>query len=183
MKKKLLFLLLFGIRLMVCYGQTESYNLETLEGNKATIHLTHNGGTEVLAISYLNDTILIKDYWSTDTVEVLNKVFLRVKYAVRMGSNEGRAKDLIVCVAENKLHESLHVESYSNYDFRPDEYHLYELRLELTGHDEDTYKLTLHIHSEKRSKRTPAANYNTRKTAVLKFDKKNKVFFNSTWHD
>lgn len=62
---------------------------------------------------------------------------------------------------------------------RPSEYSLFQLRVTLSGHDVNTYKLSLYIYKEKSSKRNLKSNYNYNKTEFLAFDKKNKAYYSN----
>lgn len=191
MIKKIIIVLLICLYVTIGSTKAQSYNIQSFEGNKANINLYYKPSSGMLTISYLRDTLLINNYMSVDTVNILNKVFLQINYVKRAGSNEDVINQLILYVSNGKLCQALHVNSLTTYDIRPSEYSLFKLKVTLAGHDTNTYKLSLNIHNEKSSKRSPKLNYKYNKTAFLAFDKKNKAFYNSyeptmgyyTFHD
>lgn len=179
MIKNTIVLLLISLYVAVSSAKAQSYKIESFEGNKANINLYYKPSSGTLTISYLRDTLLINNYMSVDTVNVLNKVFLQINYVKRAGSNEDAMNQLILYVSNGKLCQALHVNSLTTYDMRPNEYSLFKIRMILGGHDVNTYKLSLSIHNEKSSKRSPKLNYKYNKTGFLAFDKKNKVFYSN----
>lgn len=179
MIKKTIVILLIGLYVTIGSAKAQSYKIESFEGNKANINLYYKPSSGMLTISYLRDTLLINNYMSVDTVNVLNKVFLQINYVKRAGSNEDAMNQLILYVSNGKLCQALHVNSLTTYDMRPSEYSLFKLRVTLGGHDATTYKLSLNIHNEKSSKRSPKSNYKYNKTEFLAFDKKNKAFYSN----
>lgn len=182
MTKNIIVLVILSLNLMVGRAQSEIFNVESFDGNKASIGLFYKEASGILAINYLQDTLLIDDYLSVDTVEVLDKVFLLVKYSKRAGSNEDSRNQLLLYVFNGKLCQALHIHSLWNYDMRPKEYSLYKLRAKLSGQDANTYKLAINLHCENRSSSNPASNYNYNKIISLSFDKKNRVFYSRYEH-
>jgi hypothetical protein len=182
MIKKEIVLLIIGLYFTINFAKGQSYGVKSLEGNKVNINLFYKSSSGMLTISYLRDTILINDYMSVDTVIVLNKMFLQISYVKRAGSNEDAMNLLLLYVYNGRLCQALHVNSLNTYDIRPNEYSLFKLRTTLSGHNVDTYRLTVNIYNEKSSKHTPKSNYKYNKIGVLTFDKKNKVFCSNYEH-
>lgn len=179
MIKKATILLFIGLYFTINTAKAQSYKIESFEGTAANIKLYYKPSSGMLTISYLQDTFLINDYMSVDTVKVLNKVFLQINYVKRAGSNEDTMNQLLLYVSNGKLCQALHVNSLTTYDMRPNEYSLFKLGVTLGGHNVETYKLTLNIHNEKSSKQSPKSNYKYNKIEILAFDKKNKAFYSN----
>jgi hypothetical protein len=118
------FLLLLSFHLISETAKAQSYNVESLDRTEENINLycEPNG---ILAISHLQDTLLINDFMSVDTIEVLSQVFLKITYAKRAGSNEDFANQLLLCVSNGRLCQALHIDALTTYDMRPKEYSLF----------------------------------------------------------
>lgn len=181
MKKTTLFLL-FGLSFTINTAKGQSYQIQTFEGKNANIRLLYKPGTGILSIGYLHDSIFINNYVSVNRVKVLNNVFLEIDYAKRAGSNEDASNKLLLYVRNGKLHQPLHIASFTSYDMRPNEYSLFKLKGTLLGQNIKTYKLKLNIHSENSSADKPKANYKYDKIKCLSYDQKIGVFYNRYEH-
>jgi len=182
MIKKGTFLFLITLCFTVTAVKAQSYSIESFEGNKVKINLYYKPASGMLTISYSKDTLLVNNYMSVDEVKVLDKVFLQINYVKRAGSNQDFMKQLLLYVHNGKLYQALHANTLRTYDIRPSEYSLFKLKVLLTGHDADTYKLTLHVHNEHSISSNPKSNYNYNKVVFLTFDKKSKIFYNAYEH-
>src|ERR1700744_1149977 len=111
MLKKIIFSVLIGIYIIIGYAKAQSYNIQSFEGNVASINMSYKPGSGILSISYLQDTLLINDYMSIDKVTVMGKQFLQISYVKRAGSNEDAMNQLILYTSNGKLHQALHVNS------------------------------------------------------------------------
>ncbi|HUB62441.1 MAG TPA: hypothetical protein VL978_17125 [Puia sp.] len=161
----------------IARADAQSYTLKSFEGTKENITLSYKPGSEILTVSHSKDTLFIHDYWATDSVVILDEVFLQINYSNRMGSNEGSGRQLWLSISGGKLCQALCVESFFEFDMRPREYSLSKIRTTLSGYDANTYKLTLHIHDEHRSRQNKKLNWNHNKTTILSFDKRKRIFY------
>jgi len=190
MIRKTILLLLVGLYSLTNFASAQSYTIESFDGKKENIKLYYESASGILTISCLGDTLVIDNYLAADSVKVLNKKFLQINYAKRGGSNEGFGNLLLLHIAQEKLCQTLHVNAYTNYDFRNvshmkgslNEYYLFKVKSTLTGNNNDTYKLKLNIHNEQRSDTNRKLNHNYNRIELLSFDKKREVFFSAYEH-
>lgn len=148
------------------------YTIESPDGARENITLYYKPASGALTISHQRDTLLIKDFSSVDTVEVLGGRFLKISYTKRGGSNEGFGSQLILSVFQVRLCQSLHIDTYMNFDIRPKEYSLFRATTTLTGKKAETYRLLLNIHKERN-------NFSYNSTKTLAFDNKDNIFYNT----
>jgi hypothetical protein len=187
MIRKAILLSLIGLFCLTNLANAQSYSIKSLDGKEEKIKLYYAPASGMLTISCLRNTLMIDNYLAVDSVKVLNKIFLQINYAKRGGSNEGFGNQLLLHINKGKLCQTLHVNSYTNYDFRntrhvkgsPNEYYLFKLIATLTGNNKDNYKLRLTIHNEQKSDTNRTLNHNYNRTEFLAFDKKREVFFSA----
>jgi hypothetical protein len=190
MIRKAILLFLISLYYAINFANAQSYNIESFDGKKESIKLYYKPASGMLIITCLGDTLAIDNYWAVDTAKVLDKKFLQINYAKRGGSNEGFGNELLLHINKGKLFQTLHVNSYTNYDFRNtthtkgslNEYYLFKLSTALTGHNVDVYKLKVNIHNEQKSHTNRKLNHNYNRIELLSFDKKCEVFFSSYKH-
>jgi hypothetical protein len=171
--KKLMLILCLSLISNMASAQT--YRLVCPDGKTALVHLFHKPASEQLLITCLNDTLQLNDFWSLDTVSVQGKAFLKIDYAIRVGSNQGRANQLWLFVDHGKLRQALQVNSLSNVDFRPREYHVFNLKSALKGNNSSTYQLRLKLHDVSWSPTRRKSNKN--ESTILRFDLKHQCFY------
>src|SRR5260370_30093298 len=148
-------------------ARAQSFDIESLDGVKTKIVLSHELASGILAISHFKDTIFINEFMDIEEVHVLKGKFLQVVYEVRTGSDQNLIQLVLLCVNYGKLYQAMHVESYLSYDIDKvwdkkadslklfDEHGLYELKLNLLGNDKSSFKLVVDIHNESKSKHDP----------------------------
>lgn len=171
--KKLLLILCLSFISNMASAQT--YRLLGPDGKTALVSLFQKPASEQLLITYLSDTLQLNDFWSLDTVSVQGNAFLKIDYAIRVGSNQGRANQLWLFVDHGKLRQALHVNSMSDVDVRPREYHLFSLKSALKGSNVSTYQLRLKLHDVSWSPTRRKVNKN--ESTVLHFDLKHRCFY------
>jgi hypothetical protein len=189
MTKSILIIWLFSICSLKSIN-AQVYNLESINGNKIRIELNYMPDTKTLAVASAKDTLYLVNYIALDRVRVLGGKFLQVSYTKRAGSNEGLKDDILLCVNNNKIIQSTHIISFSEYDMRNtsheknslDEYELFKIKMQLIGNDKLTYKLKLNIHNEGYSQITNRANHTSDKFIILNFDSKLNVFYEKYIH-
>lgn len=167
--------------------QAQSYTIESFEGIPQKINVTCDG--ENLTITCFRDTIHITDFNDfPEGATLLNNNFLKVVYDARGGTGLHLTHTLLLCVNNQKLYQAIHITSVFNEEFidyskKVDpanpvaERSRYELFLNLTGSSKEDYKLTIHIHDERKSKEPHRTNYNKNSQTVLKFNKLLNIFY------
>lgn len=156
---------------------TKTFNVTSLNGKAIKVRVIPDYVNRVLRMTCLKDTVSIPDFWGVPPdIEMLNKKFIRISYAVRGGSNLGLGKTLILCVNNNKLVEAMHVLKYTNWD-SGDEKMDYHISLILNGSNNTNYQLTVSIHDYVYSKRNPETSYSYSDKTILSFDQSKNVFY------
>jgi len=156
---------------------TKTYIIKALDGEIQRVCVLPDYQNHVLTVICVKDTIRIDNYWGIPPVSsVLNKTFVKIKYEVRGGSNLGLGNVLIVCVNRKKIYPSLHINEYSISE-TSGEYSTYKTKLDVTGNNKYTFKISAKVHDLSRSKDNPETNYDYVERSVLHFDKKRNVFY------
>ena len=188
---KWLFMMVSFFQLVPCLAQRQAFNIRSFDGPVRKIYLVSDYTKDALTISCLKDTLHVKDFTTiVGEISILKNNFLKVSYKTRGGSGIHVQHTIILCVDNNRLYQALHVTSLGNEEFidysKPvdtanlvDEKSVYEVKLSLIGNSVPTYKLNLNIHNEKWSKHNSSTNHIYNKTAILKFDKDLKIFYNT----
>jgi len=156
---------------------TRTFNLVSLDDKATKVKITPDYVNRVLRMTCLKDTISIRDFWDVPPkIEMLNKMFIKINYEVRGGSNLGLGNTLILCVKGNKLFEAMHVLRYTNWN-SGDEKMDYRIRLSLNGSNRNNYHLTVSVDDYVYSKRNPETNYTYNNKTILSLDQRNNVFY------
>ena len=156
---------------------TKTFNIVSLDGKNEKVKIIPDYVNSVLKITCMKDTITIPDFWKVQPeINLLNKNFIEIRYAVRGGTGIGLGNTLILCVNGSKLYEAMHVLRYINGD-SGDLKNDYHIELALNGDSNDNYKLRLSIHDDVFSKRKPNINYVYNNQTVLSFDTKQNAFY------
>ncbi|RVU02925.1 hypothetical protein EOD41_03025 [Mucilaginibacter limnophilus] len=159
--------------------QTKIYNILALDGENVKVNVTSDYVKHVLKLSFLNDTISIREFWGVPPeVKLLNSTFLELKYEVRGGSNLGMGKLLILCVKNGRLIEAMHVLRYSDWDDGAYK-KAYNVKSSLKVDSKNNYSIVAEICDYVISKQHPEENYIFNNTTILNFDKKNSVFYSA----
>lgn len=166
-------------------ANAQSYSIESFSGVKTQIKLVYKPFSGILTISCPYDTLMIYDYMVTHDVKVLNNRFLQIPYVARAGSNEGLGYFLLLSIDSGKLHPAMLAKSFAEYDMRNiyhikgnrNEYSLFKLEINLTGKNNNDYRLIINDHSESSSERDPKSNHRYDRKYVLNFDPVQKVFY------
>ncbi len=156
----------------------KSFVVRSLDEKTQKIHIMPDYFRHILRISCLKDTITDYDFWGVPVeTHLLNKQFLEIKYAVRGGSGIGAEDIMLLCVSNNKLCESMHVQSFLTGE-SGDEQENFNIKIAaLKGVDRKTYKLVVNVHDAVNSKRDPASNYKYNNQTILSFDASRNVFY------
>jgi hypothetical protein len=156
---------------------SKSCNILSIDGKSQKVKIMPDYVHRVLKISCLRDTININDYWGVPPeINILNKNFIAIKYAIRGGSNVGLDNILIVCVNHNKLYRAMFALNDINSE-TGDEKEIYNITFVLTGTSKKSFHLNVNIHDEVNSQSRPETNYNYHEQTVLHFDDKRNVFY------
>ena len=167
------------------------YTIMSLDGKPQKIYVEDDYVNNIIRIKCLNDSLYIDDTYQLEGIPVvLDKNFLELKYAPRIGSNIRTRRVLILCVNKSKLFLALHITYFDSfeltevYDRRADslklfnEKSLYEVKLNLIGQNKSNYKLTAFIHDMNSSKHDPSTNYNQDDKTILRYDTTSNIFYN-----
>ena len=169
-------------------ARAQEYKLRSFEGDEKLIRVLPSYEHDLLKIICLNDTLYIENVTNIETTTLLNKSFLMVTYSVRSGTGMHLTQTSIFSVNNKRLYESLHITSFFKDDFidfskpiagraRTDVKTRYSVAL---GLDEiPDYKLNARIHHERKSNHASRSDYNYNRSARLKFDRKQNIFYSS----
>jgi hypothetical protein len=145
-------ILLWALLLPIVISHTNAQTLKILsmQGKPAFIKLNHPSATETLLITSSKDTIALNNFWSLDTVMAQGKIFLKIDYAVRVGSNNGSGNQLWLFVDNGRLKQALHINSFHESDYRPTDYSRFKTNTSLAGDSATNYRLILKLKNEER---------------------------------
>lgn len=156
---------------------TKIYHLVSIDGKNQTVKIVPDYEKHELKVTCLKDNITIPDFWGVPPeTRLLNKHFIEIKYAVRGGSNVGLGNLLIICLSGTHLYEAVHASWYSNGE-TDEEQEEYRIKLNISGNNVNSYKLSVHIHDYLNSKHGPETNYVYDNNTVLAFDTRQNVFY------
>jgi len=168
-------------RIVQTKKDTRTFNILSLEGTTVKVKVLPDYARNTLCVIYLRDTLKVFDYWDVfPETSYLSKKFLKINYEVRGGSNLGLGNSLIICVGNNKLHESLHVLRYTNWE-SGELIKRYDVKFALVTRKKN-YVITASVRDNSMSSNNPETNYHYTNRSTLHFDKKLNVFY-SIKHD
>jgi len=172
------FLIVLCLAIRTSFAQlcsNRSYTLESFDGKPAKVRVCSKPNCKTLRITTDKDTLYFDDWWATDTVFVLNKHFLQVRYAVRGGSNLGLADYLLLSVKDHKLIESIFISSFA--EWWASEHMTYEVQPTLLGGGPGSYRLALDIRSAD-STSAGIWKFSRHDRDTLSFDPGLQIFYN-----
>lgn len=184
-KLKLNFLILFFLCSAYSIALGQSYNIVSLDGQRATINLSYKLYSKVLTIACYNDTLFLTDYTGTIGVHVLDKNFLEIEYQTVSGFGSDTKNTVILSIINKKIIPSILVNSYASW-FSPDpqdpykkidESSLYKATFNLRGNSKGNYNLIAIINDQFTSKSAPKRNHKFTRQFNLKFDPVQNVFY------
>ncbi|WP_342648494.1 hypothetical protein [Mucilaginibacter sp. CSA2-8R] len=170
-------LLLLALLLPIVISQTNAQTIKILsvQGKPAFIKLNHPSATETLSITSSKDTITLNNFWSLDTVLAQGKIFLKIDYAVRVGSNNSSGYQLWLFVDNGRLKQALHINSFRKSDYGHTDYSRFKANTSLTGDNATNYRLILNM---KNKERHPGkAPFEINKVQQLIFSIKRRSFY------
>lgn len=196
MKIKHIFTIIFAF-VFYCNGFSKSIETKSLIINS----LTNKPEKVLVELDYVNNRITIKSGFKkklyldhfTDLegdIKVMNKKFILLQYNIRGGSGVKLEKTTLVCINNGHLLKSLDIISLDKYEFKEtydkvadslklyDESGIYSLKLVDFKYEKKNFKLSIIQYQKVRSKHYNNGNYENTDTIKLKFDQKNKVFYN-----
>ena len=173
-------------RYAIVYADTVPYKvmdyvIQAFDGSCDKITLFEQPSSHTLYIGCPHDSLKIEDLYCLTKVHFFRPDLLEVVYSPRVGSDEGYDNVLILGINKGKLCILMHVRSVDEYYFS-DDYKLYNLRLSLRGIERDQYHLGVSIHEILRSTTKVSKNYDRNSKYVLKFDERQKIFYNEVRH-
>lgn len=144
---------------------------------KVNISFDYPHMISILTLS-TSDTICRADFTGlVDKVKLLNENFIAFNYQMRGGSGVAIQRTVLIGVSNGKFVIVADLLSCENdyFTWAIREYKLAILKLET---DNNGYNLIVREHDTVESKTEPSKNHETIDTLALRFDKKNKVFYN-----
>lgn len=173
--KTLLWVLL--LTLTIGQANAQTFSILSIQGETVPIKLYHPPAIEKLLIISSKDTITLNNFWSLDTATVQSKVFLKIVYAVRVGSNNGSENQLWLLVDSGRVKQALHIKSFLESDYGPDDYSCLTVNTTLVRKNPTNYQLMLNLKSgkQKSGKRV----FDVSKMSRLNFTLKSGYFYNS----
>lgn len=188
-----LLITLFSIMWIVNVAKSQQYEFQSLKGKAVKLYFSPDSNQNTLSISYLKDSLHIRDIDDVEAVDVLNNKFLKVVYRVRAGTGMKAIRTLLLSVNDDRIMQSLNITSLFSEDFldfngvisspmKVEVKSRYLVELSLKGETKFDYKIVASIHDERTASHDPKTNYKNDFLVTLKFDKEKNIFYNSLEH-
>ena len=175
----------FLVNLFLCsltaigQSQASTYNINSLDGISQRISLTDGGAAgDKLTISCGKNKLSVCDFWALESVRVLKKCFLEIKYAKRGGSCVGIGYTLLLCVNKDSLIvSSVFMTRFTGCGAGEDD--SYMIKSNLIENKIELYKANIYIHNRKTITNAKLGrSYNKHWAGSLEYDRSNHIFHN-----
>ncbi len=170
----------------VVYSDTFSYPIRTyciraLDGADNKVTIFERPFSFTLHIECPNDSLKIADFNGLIKVHFLRSDLLEIVFIPRGGSDEGHEDVLILALNKGKFCVVMALETVDEYEMAY-EYRLHSVRLNLHGQNLRNCQLKVNVQELFKSRDNPSRNFDRHNQYILKFDERQKVFYNQVRH-
>ena len=164
-------------------ARAQTYRLTSWEGQPLKVSVSYKLFSKRLAVSCAGDTLFLRDYQGTASVQVLQQRFLQITYDTRCGSNCATQNTVLLSIRRHHFQVPLLVLSANEWeDFSPinPRARHYAVTLTMPTGSAKSYSLQARVHDAYTAAREPGKTHAFDRRVTLQFDSAHHVFY-SAW--